>query len=100
MSFDDVNNIDAFMSYCSFNDTDRKTSINILDSRYTDIYDINQQIYIAYVRKEDVRNHRLVCRCLTIETSRCSRCRILRYCSSECQREHYPIHKNKCKLKY
>lgn len=27
----------------------------------------------------------------------CSRCRGARYCGSECQRSHWPLHKNKCK---
>lgn len=27
---------------------------------------------------------------------KCSRCKSIRYCSKECQRKHWPVHKNKC----
>jgi hypothetical protein len=30
--------------------------------------------------------------------SRCSRCGVARYCSAECQREHWPVHTAGCKI--
>lgn len=37
------------------------------------------------------------CRCGAVSyTKRCSRCGITRYCSTECQRKDWPVHKLKC----
>lgn len=36
------------------------------------------------------------CRARNVRTKHCSRCREVRYCSAECQREHWPAHKATC----
>eukprot|EP00123_Amoebidium_parasiticum_P002293 comp13542_c0_seq1/m.9113 comp13542_c0_seq1/g.9113 ORF comp13542_c0_seq1/g.9113 comp13542_c0_seq1/m.9113 type:complete len:493 (-) comp13542_c0_seq1:647-2125(-) len=34
--------------------------------------------------------------CDKVATKKCARCRLVRYCSAECQRDHFPEHKLQC----
>ena len=38
--------------------------------------------------------------CSTAATNRCSKCRVVFYCSAECQKKDWKKHKNSCKNQY
>ena len=73
-------------------------------SNIYDYYDDNENKFMRLLAKDQsakdafIENGIVCGQCLKIfPTNRCSKCKVLKYCSRECQASHWEVHKKQCR---